>query len=595
MATIDDALIKLSQRSSGKEPRRPQVSRASPLGQQEPQLIIQPTGQAGRNLGPSPQANSLPPAETATPAEERGGAQLELPQGGPDHLPSAPSGNGCPWGQAICGASVDETVCIIASNLIESPCQVVDTWSVSCDWPPSAKDNLIGSPQTGPAKTSAELASTKNPISGPDAGPKTDTIGRCTVVPRCPDLAGPHFRITPGVDTARCSVDRSGASELAPSRCLSEATAIKPALSDDSAGRSTAANRTQQDVPLTSPDAADSQAPRPPKPLLAAEGPHFSLAGQSSAQTCPVTARTQSPGHLESARARDPRTGTPPQASISEKLDRGESTPPSVGFVPGTAPVAEEKTLGTSDWTDKARSSRLESPSSRDWTPAYCVDRVLWPSAVIRLALAASPAIEAIATKLESSLKGPRRIVGFASGAPAQGTTTLMLAVARHFVLRGENIVLVDAAWHHPVLCQRLGVIPEAGWEAVLAGRLPVPEVTIRSEAEPLLLLPWLGSADSNLMQTSERSLSQVANELLQPLAEKAHFVFVDIGSLDVDKPTSAEPRWEMLGCLTGVIGVWDVRRTDAATRSRWERRVELAGGRLLGTAENFVLLRKCA
>lgn len=232
---------------------------------------------------------------------------------------------------------------------------------------------------------------------------------------------------------------------------------------------------------------------------------------------------------------------------------------------------------------------------AENWSPAYCVERVLWPSAVIRLSLAAGGAIEAIAQRLEERVASGVTAVGFAAPLPSQGTTTLLLAVARHFVLRAKSVAIVDAAVHHPVLCQRLGVLPEAGWQDYLAGTLPLGEVTVRSDAEPLLLLPWTVSA-AEMGHTGEGSRQKrLLEEMLAQLAARTQIVLVDLGVLAAGGRHRGDFRWQLLPMLAGVIAVWDARQEATHERLLWEAEIQAAGGRLLGAAENFVPLRRCA
>lgn len=231
--------------------------------------------------------------------------------------------------------------------------------------------------------------------------------------------------------------------------------------------------------------------------------------------------------------------------------------------------------------------------------PAYSVDRIVWPSAVIRLSLAAQGALQTLEQQMVSRLADGCRAFGFAAGAPGQGTTTLLLAMAKHFLSQGQKVGVVDAAFHHPVLCQRLGVLPEVGWEQMISGALPAGEVTIRVEEVPMLIIPWMGTSESGLPRSGSALLPAVQSDrisqLLQAVCEEVDLTLVDLGTLECTDQKGRDPRWLMVPLLGGVVTVWDARRTNPAERERLEREILAVGGFLLGEAENFAVLRKCA
>ncbi len=268
--------------------------------------------------------------------------------------------------------------------------------------------------------------------------------------------------------------------------------------------------------------------------------------------------------------------------------DRGEKSGSDVRSgkapqVPSTVPAQAE---------DHRISAPPEDP---DWPPAYCVERVLWPSAVIRLGLAASSAIEAIASRTDGYTERYGRAVGFTSFSPGQGTTTLLLAVARYFLTSGRSVAVVDAAWDHPTVCQRLGILPEAGWQEFLAGRLPLAEVTVRSLSESLFLLPWTASLEETGLTGRTERQKEALRQLVTRLTSKVDITLVDLGVLEAQAAGGKDLRWEFLPLLAGVITVWDVRQEVHQRRGIWEAQILAAGGRVLGTAENFVGLRRCA
>ena len=240
-----------------------------------------------------------------------------------------------------------------------------------------------------------------------------------------------------------------------------------------------------------------------------------------------------------------------------------------------------------------------ESHTPPKFTPAYSVEDIVWPSAVIRLSMAARGALEVIEKQILTRLAQGYRAFGFAAALPRQGTTTLLLAMARYLLSQGRKVGLVDAAFHHPVLCHRLGVLPEVGWEQMSTRKLPPGEVTIRVEEQSLLLVPWMSSCQDEMSSSEGTLLPPISSDeitgLLQSLSEETDVILVDLGVLECTEQKARDPRWLILPILGGVVTVWDVRRPNPTEREALEKEILAVGGSLLGEAENFAVLQKCA
>jgi len=306
------------------------------------------------------------------------------------------------------------------------------------------------------------------------------------------------------------------------------------------------------------------------------------------------------------------------RATATSEEDQMSVAPHPVGpDLEGTLPEGGESLGETSSnpraiWEAPLRSSRdkggsfgrveteaPESRTARKLTPAYSVEDIIWPSAVIRLSLAAQGALEVIEKQIFARLGKGYRAFGFAAAAPGQGTTTLLLAMARYLLSQGRKVGLVDAAFHHPVLCHRLGVLPEVGWEQMSTRKLPPGEVTIRVEEQPLLLVPWMGSSENGLSSCEGTLLPAINSDeitgLLQSLSEETDVILVDLGVLERTEQKARDPRWLILPILGGVVTVWDVRRPNPTEREALEKEILAMGGFLLGEAENFTVLQRCA
>ncbi len=277
----------------------------------------------------------------------------------------------------------------------------------------------------------------------------------------------------------------------------------------------------------------------------------------------------------------------------SESLRETSSSPRAIWEAPLRSSPAEGGSFG------RVETEVPETRTAPKFSPAYSVEDIVWPSAVIRLSLAARGALEVIERQILTRLGKGYRAFGFAAALPGQGTTTLLLAMARYLVSQGRKVGLVDAAFHHPVLCHRLGVLPEVGWDQMSIRKLPPGEVTIRVEEQPLLLVPWMGTGKNDVSSSGETLLPPVNYDeifgLFQSLGEEADVTLVDLGVLELTEQKARDPRWLILPILGGVVTVWDVRRPNPTEREVLEKEILAMGGALLGEAENFAVLQKCA
>ena len=150
----------------------------------------------------------------------------------------------------------------------------------------------------------------------------------------------------------------------------------------------------------------------------------------------------------------------------------------------------------------------------------------------------------------------------------------MLLCAARRLAARGLKVVMVDADFDHPKLARRLGLLPEAGWEEVLAGGLPLAEVLIESLEDRVALLPLPGPL------STESGLPDPAASL-DLLRRHYDLVLVDLGEVGAE---AAARNW-----IDAVVLVHDVRSTPRAELVRATRRLQAAGQVELGVAENFV------
>jgi Mrp family chromosome partitioning ATPase len=183
------------------------------------------------------------------------------------------------------------------------------------------------------------------------------------------------------------------------------------------------------------------------------------------------------------------------------------------------------------------------------------------------------------------SAKG-RKVVGFEGCRRGDGCTTVLLAVARRLAERGLRVVMVDADLDHPRLARRLGLAPETGWEAVLAGRLPPAETAVESVEDRLAILP-LGEPPAGKHHAIDHHPDPKAT--MDLLRGAYDLILVDLGrpskrrSVDLGLSGSA-PRW-----LDAVMLVQNVRGTPESEIAESCGRLHAAGIAEVALVENFV------
>jgi Mrp family chromosome partitioning ATPase len=205
--------------------------------------------------------------------------------------------------------------------------------------------------------------------------------------------------------------------------------------------------------------------------------------------------------------------------------------------------------------------------------PAFQVDHLAWAGGCTRLSLAAGLQLDRLADALVAAAERDLKVIGLINCRRNEGCTTMLLCAARRLAERGHRVVAVDADFDSPALAQRLGLLPEAGWEEVLSGRLPLEEVAIESLQDRLTIVPLI----DGLSATGDPSFTFAA------LRRHHDLVLVDLGCFDESAADIAA------GALDGLVIVHDVRSTSPAELARL--RDHLADRHIveIGVAENFV------
>jgi Mrp family chromosome partitioning ATPase len=288
------------------------------------------------------------------------------------------------------------------------------------------------------------------------------------------------------------------------------------------------------------------------------------------------------------------------QSAISDqhslhRLDPGaacESTAGRVGLPVGgphvRLPRADlpEGAGGTADARAGQVEGAVDESGNQVFLPRLQVDRFTWPHVCCRLAEAAPGELDRLADALVEVTSRGEKVVAIAGCRRGEGATTLLLCAGRRLADRGLNVILADANLADPQVACRLGFLPEAGWEEVLARRLPLEEVVVESVADRLAVLP--------VRQTPSATGKGAASETrlvesIQTLAAHYDLVLLDPGPLEELSALGASLARGIGGRLDAIAlvrhgGVTPPEDLDEVRR--WLAETEIVQ---VGVVENFV------
>lgn len=217
--------------------------------------------------------------------------------------------------------------------------------------------------------------------------------------------------------------------------------------------------------------------------------------------------------------------------------------------------------------------------------PAYQVDQFAWSPTAGKLSLSAGIQLDRLADGLAAGLPEGRNVIGLGACGQGEGCTTLLLCAARRLAQHGLNVLLVDADFDHPCLARRLGLMPEAGWEDALAGRVPLTEAIVESIQDRLSILPT-----RSLSAEQDYSTGTTVDPAASLALLRKHYdlILVDLGELNAGLP-AGQPLETAAGWLDAVVLVHNVRSTPQAELMQTRTRLQMAGIAEAGIAENFV------
>jgi protein-tyrosine kinase len=164
-----------------------------------------------------------------------------------------------------------------------------------------------------------------------------------------------------------------------------------------------------------------------------------------------------------------------------------------------------------------------------------------------------------------------------------EGRTTMLLTLAKLLAGRGIRVAMIDGDFHNPQLARQLGILPESGWEDVLSGRLPLPEVLIESNEDQITLLPLRAAVHkSDALTRGPRTAST-----FDALRHSYQLVLVDVGTLS-ERARDVAPLLAA-GSFNAAILMRDIRMTSPKELADAAQRLLDAGIQTYGIAENFV------
>ena len=198
----------------------------------------------------------------------------------------------------------------------------------------------------------------------------------------------------------------------------------------------------------------------------------------------------------------------------------------------------------------------------------------------------ASGQVERLAEVLAAGIAVGRKVVAASSCRRGDGCTTILLCAAQRLAQRGRKVVIVDADFDHPQLAGRLGLLPDTGWEEVLAGRQPLEEAVIESDQDRIAVLP-LGAPQRSEDDRDPGTLDPAA--AMDVLRRHYDLVLVDLGPFG-EAPSEAGGRLKPIEpWLDAVVLVHDVTSTPRADLAAARSRVRQSGVFETGVVENFV------
>jgi Mrp family chromosome partitioning ATPase len=215
--------------------------------------------------------------------------------------------------------------------------------------------------------------------------------------------------------------------------------------------------------------------------------------------------------------------------------------------------------------------------------PLFEVEKLPWPRVCGSLVQAAEKDLDHVADELIAGGRAGRKLVLVAANRRGEGCTMTLLCLARQLSARGHAVALVDADFQQAQLVRQVKLLPQAGWENVLRGEVPLEEALIEAVGDRITILPLMAPLIEHEAVVCRRQIAAS----LRRLRDEHDLVLVD-------SPAAADASGEMDSLLAAVkfdaaIVVRDVRTTRDNDLEALTQRLAAAGIERCDIAENFV------
>jgi len=211
------------------------------------------------------------------------------------------------------------------------------------------------------------------------------------------------------------------------------------------------------------------------------------------------------------------------------------------------------------------------------------------PEICNRLLVTASDQVDRLCDALASARLQGRQVIALAAYRRNEGTTTVVLCAAQRLAERGLRIAVVEADPTRGQLAKTLGLEARYGWNAALAGQVPLESVLVQSPSGRLSLLPWSGSEAVTLEGLPDAAM---VGEHLSRLAAAHHIVLLDCAALEEQATTNGLVVRCVGKRLDGLVMVHNPNFTSRERIAEVQRRLAAAGVFTLGIVQNLARKR---
>jgi Mrp family chromosome partitioning ATPase len=278
-----------------------------------------------------------------------------------------------------------------------------------------------------------------------------------------------------------------------------------------------------------------------------------------------------------------------PLPSAAEIASGGNIEVPALVCPPQLADPPPEDTAGAGSPADvcppAAEPARDESDPAPFW-PMFQVDHFVWPKICRRLGDTAAPELDRLTVALAAAVERGRKVLAVGGCRRGEGSTTLLLCAARCLAKRGLKVIMIDGDLGDPQLAERLGLLPESGWEKVLAGRMPLEEAVVESDRDQLAVLPLCEPiADVAETTAAESGLA----DTLETLRNGYNLVLVDLGPLEEATAAGDLLHRRLADHVDAIVLVHNVCATSQDRLVELQCSLAAAGMAQVGVIQNFV------